>query len=94
MTTTSSSILSSLALYGFKPSWGGLLWGAGSLVWGHSVAIRQCGGRDLYKVTICHWSYDECMDPIYDTEETRELHGAEALTWIFEEVPAFFWHRK
>ena len=48
---------------------------------------------DLYEVTIAHWLYDCDGDPVMDTRETRVLHGALALAWVFEEMPSSFWRR-
>lgn len=92
MTTTITAIL---ATYGFETrANGSQFWGVGSLVWGHTASVKALGS-DLYEVTIAHWAYDEWMDPIHDTTETRVLHGGQALGWVFSEMPEYsFWRRR
>jgi len=88
MQTTITSILST---YGFEDRAARtMFWGEGSLVWGHTLTVRAMGA-DLYEVTIAHWYYDQYGDPVRDTKETRILHGAAALEWVFKEAPASFW---
>ena len=89
--TTITAILST---YGFETRHdGSLVWGIGTLVWGHAATVKA-RGRDWYDVTVEHWSYDQYGDPLYDTTETRVLHGAQALAWVFTEMPSDFWRRR
>jgi hypothetical protein len=87
MTTT---IIATLAAYGFEARRADFFWGIGSLVWGHTASVKALGA-DLYEVTIAHWAYDPDGEPMMDTRETRVLHGALALAWVFEEMPSSFW---
>lgn len=92
--TTATAIFTVLSAYGFKARANrAMFWGVGSLVWGHAAMVKACG-RDLYSVTIHHWEYDQDGDPLYDTSETQVLHGAQALTWIFTEMPQSFWRHR
>ncbi len=88
-----NSIAATLTAYGFETRPLDMVWGVGSLVSGHLASVKKLGA-DLYEVTISHWSYDQWMDPITDTRETRVLHGALALAWIFEEMPSCFWRAR
>ena len=90
---TNTTITAALTTYGFETRPSCLFWGVGSLVWGHTASVKALG-HDLYEVTISHWAYDEWMDPIRDTTETRVLHGGQALGWVFEEMPSSFWRRR
>ena len=85
-----TTITATLVTYGFEARPSCFFWGVGSLMWGHTASVKALGS-DLYEVTIAHWAYDEWGDPIRDTRETRVLHGALALAWIFEEMPSSFW---
>lgn len=87
MTTT--TIVATLATYGFEARPSCFFWGIGSLVWGHTASVKVLGA-DLYEVIIAHWLYDCDGDPVMDTRETRVLHGALALAWVFEEMPSSF----
>lgn len=90
---TTNTIIATLATYGFESrADGSLFWGIGSLVWGHTASVRPMGG-DLYEVTIAHWLLNEWMEEVRDTRDTRVLHGAQALAWVFEEMPYSFWRR-
>ena len=88
----SNTIIAILSTYGFESRANGMFWGVGSLVWGHSALVKA-RGNDLYEVTVSHWAHDEWMNPVRDTHETRVLHGAQALAWIFEEMPYSFWRQ-
>ena len=90
---TNTTITATLATYGFEARPSCLFWGIGSLVWGHTASVRKLGA-DLYEVTISHWAYDPDGEPMADTRETRVLHGALALAWIFEEMPSSFWRHR
>lgn len=86
--TTMNILVSS---YGFEARLdGSLFWGRGSLVWGDTVEVSSLGA-DLYEVKVAHWLYSCEMEPVVDTEETRVLHGGEALGWVFTELPEDFW---
>ena len=89
-----TTIAAVLSLYGFGTRANCVqFWGVGSLVWGHTASVKALGG-DLYEVTVAHWAHDEWMNPVRDTKETRVLHGAQALAWVFEEMPHSFWCRR
>lgn len=88
-----NTITTTLTTYGFETRPSCLFWGVGSLAWGHTAAVKALGG-DLYEVTVAHWAYDDGMNPVTDTQETRVLHGGQALAWVFEEMPSSFWGRK
>ena len=88
-----TSIFTTLAAYGFQSTArNSMMWGIGSLVWGHIATVTYTGD-DTYIVTIHQWLYDQDGDPIRDSKETRTLHGALALAWIFNEMPRSFWRR-
>lgn len=83
-----------LSAYGFQTrDNGSLFWGTGSLVSGHTVSVKAMG-NDMYEVSVSRWDYDQYMEPIYDTDETRVLHGALALAWVFAGMPQSFWRRR
>lgn len=72
---------------------GSLYWGVGSTVWGDSATVKRVGAN-LYRVTVAHWAYDCAGECVCDTSETRTLYGAQALAWVFTEMPnAYFWRR-
>lgn len=69
---------------------GSLYWGEGSIVWGHTANVKRVGAN-LYRVTVAHWAYDCAGECVRDTSETRTLYGAQALAWVFTEMPRDFW---
>lgn len=88
-----TSIFNTLTTYGFQSTLPNtMMWGVGSLVWGHTVIVAY-RGNDIYDVTIHQWLYDQNGDEVRDTTETRTLHGALALAWVFDGMPSFFWRR-
>ena len=84
MNNTIESILST---YGFDTeSTGRMVWGVGSLVWGHLMYVTAKGG-DLYEVKYHTWYYDCNGDEVYDTTETATLYGAKVIEFAFPHLP-------
>ena len=84
-----NSVFATLSRYGFAvKSADTLAWGMGTLVWGWTAEVRALG-NDLYEVTYHEWSYDPDMEPIVDKRESATLHGALALSYLFERLPLF-----
>ena len=89
-----TTITAILSLYGFQTRANDtMFWGTGSLVWGHTATVKATG-RDTYRVTVEHWEYDQYGEPVYESTETRTLYGAQALAWVFAEMPQSFWRRR
>lgn len=65
---------------------GSLIWGIGSLMWGHTATVTTVG-KDLYKVDVHHWLYDDNADPVEDRHIIEVLHGGRVLEMLFRELP-------
>lgn len=85
-----NTIVDILNMYGFKARAAEFVWGVGSLAWGHTISVKALG-NDFYEITIKHWFCNPSMELVRDTNETKVLHGALALSWIFKEAPSSFW---
>ena len=69
-------MFNSLMQYGFQERYGGLYWGAGSLVRGVEIYVKVAG-RDLFVITIHEWNYDEWGERVKDATTTTTVRSAQ-----------------
>jgi len=80
----STSIISTLSLYGFVArADGSFHYGVGSLMWGHVASVRALGGN-RYEVYAHVWFYDENGDCVVDREETQVLFAGSVVGFLAE----------